>query len=56
MPSVEFDIALVRLDGDVVTSDEISYACLPSTEEVLLAGEMRLVMCCKCVYSPNLIL
>lgn len=35
VPTVEFDIALVRLDGDVIPSDEISYACLPSEEEVL---------------------
>ncbi|XP_056264194.1 cubilin [Pseudoliparis swirei] len=35
VPTVEFDIALVRLDGDVEPSAEISFACLPSAEEVL---------------------
>ncbi|XP_048855841.1 ovochymase-2 [Brienomyrus brachyistius] len=35
VPTVEFDIALVQLDGEVVPSDEISYACLPPLEEVL---------------------
>lgn len=39
VPTVEFDIALVRLDGDVIASDEISYACLPSEEEVLAGGK-----------------
>ncbi|XP_059189819.1 ovochymase-2 [Centropristis striata] len=39
VPTVEFDIALVRLDGEVRPSDEISYACLPSKEEVLPAGK-----------------
>lgn len=39
VPSVEFDIALVRLDRDVVPSDEISYACLPSKEELLPGGK-----------------
>lgn len=39
VPSVEFDIALVRLDGDVIPRDEISYACLPSKEEVLPGGK-----------------
>ncbi|KAF7655501.1 hypothetical protein LDENG_00055110 [Lucifuga dentata] len=39
VPSVEFDIALVRLDGEVVPSQEISYACLPSKEEVLPGGK-----------------
>lgn len=40
-PSVplEFDIALVRLDGDVTPSNEISFACLPSNEEVLPNGK-----------------
>ncbi|KAI9525572.1 hypothetical protein NQZ68_006121 [Dissostichus eleginoides] len=37
VPTVEFDIALVRLDGDVTPSNEISFACLPSVEEVLPA-------------------
>ncbi|XP_068177209.1 ovochymase-2 [Antennarius striatus] len=39
VPTVEFDIALVRLDGDVNPSTEISYACLPSKEEVLPGGK-----------------
>ncbi|XP_034543236.1 ovochymase-2 [Notolabrus celidotus] len=39
VPTVEFDIALVRLDGEVTSSDEISYACLPSEEEVLPGGK-----------------
>ncbi|XP_068445519.1 ovochymase-2 [Clinocottus analis] len=39
VPTVEFDIALVRLDGDVEPSNEISYACLPSKEEVLPGGK-----------------
>uniref|UniRef100_A0A8C2WK52 Zgc:154142 n=1 Tax=Cyclopterus lumpus TaxID=8103 RepID=A0A8C2WK52_CYCLU len=39
VPTVEFDIALVRLDGDVEPSNEISYACLPSAEEVLPGGK-----------------
>lgn len=39
VPTVEFDIALVRLDGEVIPSDEISYACLPSKEEVLPGGK-----------------
>ncbi|TDH16323.1 hypothetical protein EPR50_G00018550 [Perca flavescens] len=38
VPTVEFDIALVRLDGEVMPSDEISYACLPPEEKVLPAG------------------
>uniref|UniRef100_A0A3B4YSD3 Zgc:154142 n=1 Tax=Seriola lalandi dorsalis TaxID=1841481 RepID=A0A3B4YSD3_SERLL len=40
VPTVEFDIALVRLDGEVIPSDEIAYACLPSEEEVLTKGKM----------------
>lgn len=39
VPSFEFDIALVRLDRDVIPSDQISYACLPSIEEVLPGGK-----------------
>lgn len=39
VPTVEFEIALVRLDGDVTTSDEISFACLPSNDEMLLHGK-----------------
>lgn len=35
VPTVEFDIALIRLDGEVTPSDQISYACLPSEEEML---------------------
>uniref|UniRef100_A0A3P8X1I7 Zgc:154142 n=1 Tax=Cynoglossus semilaevis TaxID=244447 RepID=A0A3P8X1I7_CYNSE len=40
VPTVEFDVALVRLDGEVETSDQISYACLPTEEEVLAGGKM----------------
>ncbi|XP_040002652.1 ovochymase-2 [Xiphias gladius] len=40
VPTVEFDIALVRLDGEVIPSDEIACACLPSEEEVLPKGKM----------------
>uniref|UniRef100_A0A4W5NF98 Zgc:154142 n=1 Tax=Hucho hucho TaxID=62062 RepID=A0A4W5NF98_9TELE len=39
LPTVEFDIALVRLGGEVTPSDQISYSCLPSLEEVLEGGE-----------------
>lgn len=39
VPTVEFDIALVRLDGDVTPTDEISFACLPSNEEMLSNGK-----------------
>uniref|UniRef100_A0A8C6WR19 Zgc:154142 n=1 Tax=Neogobius melanostomus TaxID=47308 RepID=A0A8C6WR19_9GOBI len=39
VPTVEFDIALVRLDGEVTPTREISYACLPSEEEVLPGGK-----------------
>uniref|UniRef100_A0A3Q4HAN9 Zgc:154142 n=1 Tax=Neolamprologus brichardi TaxID=32507 RepID=A0A3Q4HAN9_NEOBR len=39
VPSVEFDIALVRLDGEVTPTDEISFACLPSEEEALPEGK-----------------
>lgn len=39
VPTVEFDIALVRLDGEVTPTDEISYACLPPMEEVLPGGK-----------------
>ncbi|CAL8331735.1 unnamed protein product [Lota lota] len=38
VPTVEFDIALVRLTGAVEESQEVSYACLPSPEEVLMGG------------------
>lgn len=37
--SFEFDIALVKLNRDVIPSDQISYACLPSKEEVLPGGK-----------------
>ncbi|XP_062243272.1 ovochymase-2 [Platichthys flesus] len=40
VPTVEFDIALVRLDGEAVASSEISFACLPSEEEVLTKDKM----------------
>lgn len=40
VPTVEFDIALVKLDGEVTTTDEISYACLPSEDEVLPKDKM----------------
>ncbi|KAI1887407.1 hypothetical protein AGOR_G00189980 [Albula goreensis] len=39
VPTVEFDIALVRLDGEVTPTDEVSFACLPSLEEVLPGGK-----------------
>ncbi|XP_053711283.1 tolloid-like protein 1 [Synchiropus splendidus] len=39
VPTVEFDIALIRLDGEVSPSNEISFACLPSEEEVLAGGK-----------------
>ncbi|XP_034044824.1 ovochymase-2 [Thalassophryne amazonica] len=39
VPSLEFDIALVRLDGEVTPSDDISFACLPSEEEILPQGK-----------------
>lgn len=39
VPTVEFDIALVRLAEEAVASDEISFACLPSEEETLPAGK-----------------
>ncbi|KAK7930543.1 hypothetical protein WMY93_006938 [Mugilogobius chulae] len=39
VPTVEFDIALVRLDGEVTPTNEISYACLPSEEELLPGGK-----------------
>ncbi|XP_036373333.1 tolloid-like protein 1 [Megalops cyprinoides] len=40
VPTVEFDIALVRLDGEVMPSAEISYVCMPSVEEQLPGGKM----------------
>uniref|UniRef100_A0A671SGF7 Peptidase S1 domain-containing protein n=1 Tax=Sinocyclocheilus anshuiensis TaxID=1608454 RepID=A0A671SGF7_9TELE len=39
VPSVEFNIALVRLDGEVTPNDYIDFACLPSFEEVLPGGK-----------------
>ncbi|KAM9770435.1 ovochymase-2 [Menidia menidia] len=39
VPTVEFDIALVRLQEEVTPSDEISFACLPSEEEILPEGK-----------------
>uniref|UniRef100_A0A672YVI0 Peptidase S1 domain-containing protein n=1 Tax=Sphaeramia orbicularis TaxID=375764 RepID=A0A672YVI0_9TELE len=39
VPTVEFDIALVRLDREVIPTDEINYACLPSEEEILPGGK-----------------
>ncbi|KAI4884471.1 hypothetical protein NFI96_001277, partial [Prochilodus magdalenae] len=38
-PTVEFDVALVRLDGEVTPSDQVHFACLPSIEEVLPGGK-----------------
>ncbi|XP_061737042.1 ovochymase-2 [Nerophis ophidion] len=40
VPTVEFDIALIRLDGEAAVSNQISYACLPSQEVVLPEGKM----------------
>ncbi|KAK2852327.1 hypothetical protein Q7C36_007528 [Tachysurus vachellii] len=39
VPSVEFDVALVRLDGEVTPTDHIDFACMPSVEEMLPAGK-----------------
>ncbi|KAJ8388268.1 hypothetical protein AAFF_G00135290 [Aldrovandia affinis] len=39
MPTVEFDIALVRLDGEVNPTNEVSFACRPPLEEVLPGGK-----------------
>ncbi|XP_061778961.1 ovochymase-2 [Nerophis lumbriciformis] len=39
VPTVEFDIALVRLDGEAEVSNQISYACLPRQEVVLPEGK-----------------
>ncbi|XP_072534618.1 ovochymase-2 [Salminus brasiliensis] len=38
VPNVEFDVALVRLDGEVTPSDQVHFACLPPLEEVLPGG------------------
>ncbi|XP_069086366.1 ovochymase-2-like [Pleurodeles waltl] len=35
IPTVEYDIALVRLDGEVTRNDYINFACLPPSGEVL---------------------
>ncbi|KAM5191524.1 LOW QUALITY PROTEIN: ovochymase-2-like [Mantella aurantiaca] len=35
IPALEFDIALVRLDGEVVANDVIDFACLPPKDQVL---------------------
>ncbi|XP_069834413.1 ovochymase-2-like [Dendropsophus ebraccatus] len=35
IPALEFDIALVRLDGEVVANDYIDFACLPPLDQVL---------------------
>ncbi|KAF7710120.1 ovochymase-2 [Silurus meridionalis] len=40
VPSVEFDIALVRLDGEVTPSEHIDFACMPSVDE-MLPGEKK---------------
>lgn len=39
VPSVEFDIALVRLDGEVTPTEHIDFACMPSVEEMLPGGK-----------------
>lgn len=39
VPTVEFDITLLRLDGEVTANDYIDFACLPSFEEVLPGGK-----------------
>ncbi len=39
VPTVEFDITLLRLDGEVTANDYIYFACLPSFEEVLPGGK-----------------
>ncbi len=60
VPSVEFDITLLRLDGEVTANDYIDFTCLPSFEEVLpegrnatpLAGEMKQVRLRFCVVQP----
>ncbi|CAJ0949057.1 unnamed protein product [Ranitomeya imitator] len=35
IPALEFDIALVKLDGEVVANDVIDFACLPPDNQVL---------------------
>ncbi|XP_062407656.1 ovochymase [Sardina pilchardus] len=39
VPTVEFDVALMRLDGEVTPTVQIDFACLPSLEEVLPAAK-----------------
>ncbi|MEQ2179752.1 hypothetical protein GOODEAATRI_028391, partial [Goodea atripinnis] len=39
VPTVEFDVVLVRLVEDATPTDEISFACLPSEEEILPEGK-----------------
>ncbi|XP_073670702.1 ovochymase-2 [Paramisgurnus dabryanus] len=39
VPTVEFDVALVRLDGEALATDFVNFACLPSVEEVLPGGK-----------------
>uniref|UniRef100_A0A8B9L296 Zgc:154142 n=1 Tax=Astyanax mexicanus TaxID=7994 RepID=A0A8B9L296_ASTMX len=38
VPTVEFDVALVRLDGEVTPSDQVHFACMPPVEQVLPGG------------------
>ncbi|XP_018408776.1 PREDICTED: cubilin-like [Nanorana parkeri] len=38
IPALEYDIALVRLDGEVVANDAIDFACLPPNDQVLDAN------------------
>ncbi|XP_031759056.1 ovochymase-2 [Xenopus tropicalis] len=35
IPALEFDVALVKIDGEVAASDVIDFACLPPYDEVL---------------------
>ncbi|XP_073446306.1 ovochymase-2-like [Dendrobates tinctorius] len=35
IPALEFDIALIKLDGEVVANDNIDFACLPPDNQVL---------------------
>ncbi|CAN9510288.1 unnamed protein product [Ophioblennius macclurei] len=39
VPTVEYDIALIRLDGEVTPSNEVSFACLPPNDVVLPEGK-----------------
>ncbi|CAI9561007.1 unnamed protein product [Staurois parvus] len=38
IPALEYDIALVRLDGEVAANDYIDFACLPPKDQVLGAN------------------